>query len=88
MKRKTSYVCAECGASALQWFGSCPSCQAVGTLSETAVEKPAQHRFAGRAAESVALEEIEAHEFERIATAELDPGESSSPVAKAVGASL
>ena len=68
MKRKTAYVCAECGASALQWFGSCPSCQAVGTLSESAVEKPAQHRYAGRAAETVALGEIEAHEHARIPT--------------------
>jgi DNA repair protein RadA/Sms len=68
VKRKTAYVCAECGASALQWFGTCPSCQAVGTLAETALEKPAQHRYAGRAAESVALGAIEAHELERIAT--------------------
>ena len=74
MKRKTAYVCGECGASALQWFGTCPSCQAVGTLAETAMEKPAQHRYAGRGADSVALGEIEARELERIATgvAELD----------------
>ena len=74
MKRKTAYVCSECGASALQWFGTCPSCQAVGTLSETAMDKPAQHRYAGRAAEAVALGEIEAQELERMATgvAELD----------------
>ncbi len=68
MKRKTAYVCAECGASALQWFGTCPSCQAVGTLSETAMEKPAQHRYAGRAAETVALGDIEARELARIPT--------------------
>ena len=74
MKRKTAYVCAECGASALQWFGTCPSCQAVGTLSETAMDKPAQHRYAGRAAETVALGAIEPRELERMATgvAELD----------------
>jgi DNA repair protein RadA/Sms len=74
VKRKTAYVCGECGASALQWFGTCPSCQAVGTLAETAMEKPAQHRYAGRGADSVALREIEARELERIATgvAELD----------------
>ena len=30
-KPKTAYLCAECGASALQWFGSCPSCGAAGT---------------------------------------------------------
>jgi DNA repair protein RadA/Sms len=74
MKRKTAYVCAECGASALQWFGTCPSCHAVGTLSEAAIEKPAQHRYAGRAVASVALAEIEARELERMPTgvAELD----------------
>ena len=73
-KVKTAYVCAECGASALQWFGSCPSCGAAGTLSETVVEKSAAHRYAGAATASVPLQEIQARELERIATgvAELD----------------
>ena len=39
-KAKTAYVCSECGASALQWFGSCPSCGAAGTLSEGAGPDP------------------------------------------------
>jgi DNA repair protein RadA/Sms len=74
VKRKTAYVCAECGASAQQWFGTCPSCQAVGTLAETAMEKPAQHRYAGRGSGTIALEELEAQELSRIPTgvAELD----------------
>ena len=38
-KPKTAYVCSECGATALQWFGSCPSCGAAGTLSETIAER-------------------------------------------------
>jgi DNA repair protein RadA/Sms len=73
-KAKTAYVCTECGASALQWFGSCPSCGAAGALSETVVEKGATHRYAGAAAASVALEDIRARELERIPTgvAELD----------------
>jgi len=73
-RAKTAYICSDCGASALQWFGTCPSCQAVGTLSETAMEKPTQHRYAGKAASAVALEAIEAKELERIATgvSELD----------------
>jgi DNA repair protein RadA/Sms len=73
-KTKTAYVCAECGASALQWFGSCPSCGAAGTLCETVVEKAASHRYAGAAATAVALPDIEARELERIPTgvAELD----------------
>ncbi|MFL6565342.1 MAG: ATPase domain-containing protein, partial [Burkholderiales bacterium] len=73
-KAKTAYLCAECGASALQWFGSCPSCGAAGTLSETVVEKAASHRYAGAAAASVALHEIQARELERVPTgvSELD----------------
>jgi DNA repair protein RadA/Sms len=73
-KPKTAYVCAECGASALQWFGNCPSCRAAGTLSETAVEKSATHRYAGAAVNAVALDDINARELERIPTgvAELD----------------
>jgi DNA repair protein RadA/Sms len=73
-KPKTAYVCSECGASALQWFGSCPSCGAAGTLSETVVEKSATHRYAAAPAAPVALQDIHARELERIATgvSELD----------------
>jgi len=65
-RAKTAYVCAECGASALQWFGSCPSCRAVGTLAETAVEKAGTHRYAAEAVQAVALEAVDAKELERI----------------------
>jgi DNA repair protein RadA/Sms len=74
-KAKTAYVCGECGASALQWFGSCPSCGAAGTLSETAVEKGASsHRYATDGARAIALDAVEAREHERISSglAELD----------------
>jgi len=74
MKAKTAYVCAECGASALQWFGSCPSCRAVGTLTETLLEKPGAHRYAAEAAKAVTLDAVHAAEVERVSTgvAELD----------------
>jgi DNA repair protein RadA/Sms len=65
-KTKTAYVCGECGASALQWFGSCPSCGVAGTLTETAVEKSSGHRYAAEAAKSIALETVDAKELERI----------------------
>src|SRR5262245_20804545 len=73
-KPKTAYICADCGASALQWFGTCPSSGAAGTLSETAVEKTGSHRYAGAAAAPVALHEIQARELERVPTgvSELD----------------
>jgi DNA repair protein RadA/Sms len=52
MKAKTAYVCSECGAVALQWFGSCPSCGAAGTLSEAA----SQPRGARSTAKAIPLE--------------------------------
>jgi DNA repair protein RadA/Sms len=73
-RAKTAYVCAECGSTALQWFGTCPSCGAAGTLSETVMEKSSGHRYAGAAANSVALQDIHARELERMPTgvSELD----------------
>jgi DNA repair protein RadA/Sms len=64
MKRKAAYVCSECGASALQWFGSCPSCSAAGTLSETLTEK----RPLKNPGQAVALSAVQPKAFERIAT--------------------
>ncbi|TAK86469.1 MAG: DNA repair protein RadA [Betaproteobacteria bacterium] len=63
-KAKSAYVCAECGASALQWFGTCPSCGAAGTLSETVAER----RSKAVPASSVSLADIQAKDMERIAT--------------------
>ena len=73
-RAKTAYVCSECGASALQWFGTCPSCGAVGTLTETAVEKGSAHRYSVPETKAVTLEAVDAKELERIPTglAELD----------------
>jgi len=70
MKAKTAYVCSECGAVALQWFGSCPSCGAAGTLSEAA----AQPRGKPNTARAVPLEDVEIKEVARMPSgiAELD----------------
>jgi DNA repair protein RadA/Sms len=67
-KPKSAYVCSDCGASALQWFGACPSCGAAGTLVETIAEARSLKRAAGAAPEAVALEGIEARELERLST--------------------
>ena len=71
-KAKTAFVCTDCGASALQWFGTCPSCGAAGTLSETVTDRGGR-RAAGEAV-PVALSAIETAEVERIPSglAELD----------------
>src|SRR6267142_1048595 len=63
-KPKSVYACAECGATALQWFGTCPSCGAAGTLSESYAERGAKRI----ATPSVALADIEARDLARIPT--------------------
>jgi len=65
LKRKTAYVCSDCGASALQWFGACPSCGAAGTLSETVSDRRAPS--AGKIA-TVSLAELQPRELARIPT--------------------
>ena len=71
-KAKTAYVCTDCGASALQWFGACPSCGAAGTLTETVTERGGR-RVAAEAV-PIPLSTIETQEVERIpcGLAELD----------------
>ena len=64
VRTKSAYVCGECGASALQWFGACPSCGAAGTLSETVTERRAK----AAPAASVSLADIEAKDMQRVAT--------------------
>jgi DNA repair protein RadA/Sms len=66
-KPKTAYVCSECGATALQWFGACPSCGAAGTLTETVTERGGV-RSNRAAAPAVALSEVQPRDQERMAT--------------------
>jgi DNA repair protein RadA/Sms len=67
-KAKTAYSCTECGATALQWFGACPSCGSAGTLVETITERGFARQGKTTAPASVALSEIAARERPRIAT--------------------
>jgi DNA repair protein RadA/Sms len=66
-KPKTAYVCSECGASALQWFGACPSCGAAGTLSETITEGKSS-RLGRERATTLALSEVQPKDLERMLT--------------------
>ncbi len=69
-RAKSVYVCSECGASALQWFGACPACGAAGTLTETIAERASAHRYAPPvpAAAPVPLAQIETRELGRLAS--------------------
>ncbi|MGE5638467.1 MAG: DNA repair protein RadA, partial [Clostridia bacterium] len=66
-KVKTAYTCTECGATALQWFGSCPSCGTAGTLVETITERGAARQVRS-AVESVSLADVAAQELARLPT--------------------
>jgi DNA repair protein RadA/Sms len=66
-RAKTAYVCSECGATALQWFGACPSCGAAGTLPETAMDRPGV-RSTREAPAAVALSAIQPKDLQRIET--------------------
>jgi DNA repair protein RadA/Sms len=66
-KAKTAYVCGECGATALQWFGSCPACGTPGSLTETAAERGGA-RASRTAVETVALAEVVTRDVKRIGT--------------------
>jgi len=63
-RTKTAYVCSDCGASALQWFGSCPACGAAGTLSEQLAEK----KRPSFRIDPVVLSQVEAKNLERMPT--------------------
>ena len=69
-KAKSAYVCSDCGATALQWFGSCPSCGAAGTLTETITERPSRGTIAvaRQSVDSVLLGNIQVSEAERLPT--------------------
>ena len=69
-KAKSAYVCSDCGATALQWFGSCPSCGAAGTLTETITERPSRGTIAvaRQSVDSVLLGNIRVSEAERLPT--------------------
>ena len=57
-KKKSSYVCSECGAEYPQWSGKCTDCGAWNSLVETAKVDPkknANPRFKGYAGEQAAL---------------------------------
>ncbi len=67
-KIKSAYVCSDCGATALQWFGACPSCGAAGTLTETIAERGGVKRISGAAPGAISLDAVETRELERLST--------------------
>lgn len=80
-KRKSVYICSECGLESPKWYGKCPGCGQWNTLNEEIVESAPQKalggngtRSGGLAAKAVSLSELSASEEERYHTgmSELD----------------
>lgn len=74
-KRKTAFVCNECGSESSKWVGQCPDCQAWNSVVELRLPAAApaaaarQVGYAGvGAGRAVVLEEIALEEQERIST--------------------
>ncbi len=65
MKRKSLFVCTDCGFETARWYGKCPGCDAWNTLEEVmretpAAAKPVQKRSGGTGAQAEALPDIAA----------------------------
>jgi len=80
-KRKTAYVCNDCGADFTKWQGQCDNCGAWNTLSEFVVstkkqttQQPRFDGYAGDRSQVQSLNEVALEETQRIAsgTQELD----------------
>jgi DNA repair protein RadA/Sms len=79
-KRKSVYICSECGLESPKWYGKCPGCGQWNTIHEEIVESATQKAVGiggtrpGRLARAVPLSELSASEEERYHTgmSELD----------------
>ena len=47
-KKKTVYVCAECGYESANWAGKCPACGMWNTFRELSTERPAARGASGK----------------------------------------
>ncbi|MBT7539549.1 MAG: DNA repair protein RadA, partial [Gammaproteobacteria bacterium] len=69
-KRKTVYVCGDCGADFAKWQGQCPECKAWNTLTslsvETASSASRKKGFAGQLEAAQTLAEISSEQMPRI----------------------
>ena len=71
MKKKTAYVCTECGYETVKWLGKCPACGQWGTLEEITLrdEKqplaPLQPKSAPR---PVSVQDIDLNSDQRVST--------------------
>ena len=61
-KRKTKYICSECGYSSLKWMGKCPNCDSWGTFEE---EIDIKSTFKNVESQEVSIKKITEIEIEK-----------------------
>lgn len=77
-KKRTEFVCQECGHRSIKWLGQCPACKAWSTLAEELAEPKSEARPAwgagGTGLKPTPITQVDADEATRIRTgiAELD----------------
>jgi DNA repair protein RadA/Sms len=73
-KRKSVYICSECGLESAKWYGKCPNCGHWNTMNEEIVESAPKQSFersqrrTAVSAKAVSLSELSASEEERYHT--------------------
>ena len=63
-RRRTAYVCSECGADYAKWQGQCEACGAWNTLAEIALESAAQALQLPRRELVLWVEELDAEGYD------------------------
>lgn len=73
-KRKTAFVCSDCGADYVKWQGQCGSCAAWNTLSQLSVDSVQRQGYAGELTPKSLLGDVSVEHASRISSglAELD----------------
>lgn len=76
MKKKTAFVCQECGYDSAKWFGKCPGCGRWNTMVEeiVATESPNLPKSLASNQKPVPIDEVETEDLPRFSTgsSELD----------------
>ncbi|MDK2864831.1 MAG: hypothetical protein PWP37_1023 [Thermotogota bacterium] len=67
-KKRTVYVCDNCGYESPKWFGRCPSCGEWNTAKQFSVESETKSERTGELSQPVSILEVPDTESERIST--------------------
>lgn len=68
MKKKTVYICTECGYGTQRWLGKCPDCGTYGSLTEQVEDEPVSEGLPIVKTEAFPLDEMEQPRYVRTET--------------------